>query len=33
MIGHVLFIGGVAFLAAVTVLVILAHFTVSGPRK
>lgn len=29
---HVLFIGVVAFLAAVTVLVILAHFTVSGRK-
>ena len=28
-----IFIGGSAFLAAVTILVILAHFTVSGPRK
>lgn len=29
---HVIFNGGVAFLAAVTVLVILAHFTVSGRK-
>lgn len=29
---HVFFIGGVAFLAAVTVLVILMHFTVSGRK-
>jgi hypothetical protein len=29
---HVLFIGGVAFLAAVTIFVILAHFTVSGRK-